>query len=237
MNENLPAFIVLVSVASDGKAGQGLLARLWGSGFLPSRHQGVKLRSNGEPVLYLDNPEGISREQRRAMLDSVATMNRLQLAQQGDPEIETRIAQYEMAYRMQTSVPETMDLAGETEDTIRQYGPEASKPGTFARNCLLARRLASAALGFVQLYHRDWDHHGGLTERMPQIARDVDQASAALVSDLKARGMLEETLVIWGGEFGRTPYAQGEARADNYGRDHHGRAFSIWMAGGGIVVA
>lgn len=234
MNENLPAFIVLVSVASDGKAGQGLLARLWGSGFLPSRHQGVKLRSNGEPVLYLDNPEGISRDQRRAMLDSVAAMNRLQLAEQGDPEIETRIAQYEMAYRMQTSVPETMDLGGETEDTLRQYGPEASKPGTFARNCLLARRLAERGVRFVQLYHRDWDHHGGLTERMPQIARDVDQASAALISDLKARGMLEETLVIWGGEFGRTPYAQGEARADNYGRDHHGRAFSIWMAGGGI---
>ena len=234
MNENLPAFIVLVSVASDGKAGQGLLARLWGSGFLPSRHQGVKLRSNGEPVLYLDNPQGISTNQRRAMLDSVAAMNRLQLAEQGDPEIETRIAQYEMAYRMQTSVPETMDLAAETEDTLRLYGPEASKPGTFARNCLLARRLAERGVRFVQLYHRDWDHHGGLTERMPQIARDVDQASAALVSDLKARGMLDETLVIWGGEFGRTPYAQGEARADNYGRDHHGRAFSIWMAGGGI---
>ena len=234
MNENLPAFIVLVSVASDGKAGQGLLARLWGSGFLPSRHQGVKLRSNGEPVLYLDNPEGISRQQRRAMLDSVAAMNRLQLADQGDPEIETRIAQYEMAYRMQTSVPETMDLGDETQDTLRLYGPEASKPGTFARNCLLARRLAERGVRFVQLYHRDWDHHGGLTERMPQIARDVDQASAALVTDLKARGMLDETLVIWGGEFGRTPYAQGEARADNYGRDHHGRAFSIWMAGGGI---
>lgn len=234
MNENLPAFIVLVSVASDGKAGQGLLARLWGSGFLPSRHQGVKLRSSGEPVLYLDNPEGISRQERRAMLDSVAAMNRLQLADQGDPEIETRIAQYEMAYRMQTSVPETMDLTEETEDTLRLYGPEANKPGTFARNCLLARRLAERGVRFVQLYHRDWDHHGGLTERMPQIARDVDQASAALVSDLKARGMLEETLVIWGGEFGRTPYAQGEARADNYGRDHHGRAFSIWMAGGGI---
>lgn len=234
MNENLPAFILLVSVASDGKAGQGLLARLWGSGFLPSRHQGVKLRSNGEPVLYLDNPEGVSRDQRRAMLDSVAAMNRLQLADQGDPEIETRIAQYEMAYRMQTSVPETMDLGDETPDSLRLYGPEASKPGTFARNCLLARRLAERGVRFVQLYHRDWDHHGGLTERMPQIARDVDQASAALVSDLKARGMLDETLVIWGGEFGRTPYAQGEARADNYGRDHHGRAFSIWMAGGGI---
>ncbi len=234
MNENLPAFIVLVSVASDGKAGQGLLARLWGSGFLPSRHQGVKLRSSGEPVLYLDDPKEISRQSRRAMLDSVAAMNRLQLAQQGDPEIETRIAQYEMAYRMQTSVPETMDIAGETEDTFRLYGPEANKPGTFARNCLLARRLAERGVRFVQLYHRDWDHHGGLTERMPQIARDVDQASAALVTDLKARGMLDETLVIWGGEFGRTPYAQGDARVDNYGRDHHGRAFSIWMAGGGI---
>lgn len=234
MNENLPTFIVLVSVASDGQAGQGLLARLWGSGFLPSRHQGVKLRSNGEPVLYLDNPASISRGQRRAMLDSVAAMNRLHHADVGDPEIETRIAQYEMAYRMQASVPETMNLDDETPSTLAMYGDEASKPGTFARNCLLARRLAERGVRFVQLYHRDWDHHGGLTGRMPSITRDVDQPSAALIADLKQRGMLDETLVIWGGEFGRTPYAQGEAKADNYGRDHHGRAFSIWMAGGGI---
>ena len=234
MNENLPAFIVLVSVASDGKAGQGLLARLWAADFCPVAIKVSSCAAMVRPVLYLDNPAGITREQRRAMLDSVAAMNRFAVGRPRRSGIETRIAQYEMAYRMQTSVPETMDLGDETQDTLRLYGPEASKPGTFARNCLLARRLAERGVRFVQLYHRDWDHHGGLTERMPQIARDVDQASAALVSDLKARGMLEETLVIWGGEFGRTPYAQGEARADNYGRDHHGRAFSIWMAGGGI---
>lgn len=234
MNENLPAFIVLVSVASDGKAGQGLLARLWGNGFLPSRHQGVKLRGAGDPVLYLADPEGVTREQRRDMLDRVAALNRLHLASEGDPEIETRITQYEMAYRMQASVPEMMDLGGESEATLALYGEDVKKPGTFARNCLLARRLAERGVRFIQLYHRDWDHHGGLTERMPKITHDVDQPSAALLADLKQRGLLEDTLVIWGGEFGRTPYAQGEAKADNYGRDHHGRAFSIWMAGGGI---
>jgi hypothetical protein len=234
MNENLPAFIVLVSVASDGKPGQGLLARLWGNGFLPSRHQGVKLRSAGDPVLYLADPEGITREQRRDMLDRVAALNRLHLASEGDPEIETRITQYEMAYRMQASVPEMMDLHDEPETTLALYGEDVKKTGTFARNCLLARRLAERGVRFIQLYHRDWDHHGGLTERMPKIAHDVDQPSAALLADLKQRGLLDDTLVIWGGEFGRTPYAQGEAKADNYGRDHHGRAFSVWMAGGGI---
>ncbi len=234
MNENLPSFIVLVSMASDGKPGQGLLARLWGNGFLPGRHQGVQLRSAGDPVLYLADPEGVSREQRRAMLDRVAALNRLHFAAQGDPEIETRIAQYEMAYRMQASVPEMMDLHGESETTLAMYGDDVKKPGTFARNCLLARRLAERGVRFIQLYHRDWDHHGGLTDRMPKITRDVDQPSAALLADLKQRGLLEDTLVIWGGEFGRTPYAQGEAKADNYGRDHHGRAFSLWLAGGGI---
>lgn len=234
MNANLPAFIVLVSLASDGKPGQGLLARLWGSGFLPSRYQGVKLRGSGEPVLYLDDPEGMTRERRRAMLDRLAALNRVHHGAVGDPEIETRIAQYEMAYRMQTSVPEVMDLSGESESTLRLYGEDVSKPGTFARNCLLARRLAERGVRFIQLYHRDWDHHGELTNRMPQITRDVDQPSAALIADLKQRGLLEDTLVIWGGEFGRTPYAQGNAKLSGYGRDHHGRAFSIWMAGGGV---
>lgn len=234
MNENLPTFMVLVSIASDGGAGQGLLARLWGSGFLPGRYQGVKLRGSGEPVLYLDNPTGITREARRAMLDRLAAVNRLHHAEVGDPEIETRIAQYEMAYRMQSSVPETMDISGETPATLELYGEDVQKPGSFARNCLLARRMAERGVRFIQLYHRDWDHHGGLTTRMPVIAKDVDQPSAGLLADLKQRGMLDETLVIWGGEFGRTPYAQGNAQADGYGRDHHGKAFSIWMAGGGI---
>ncbi|MHA3771824.1 DUF1501 domain-containing protein [Verrucomicrobiota bacterium sgz303538] len=233
LNENLPSFMVLISVSSSG-AGQGLLSRLWGSGFLPSRHQGVQLRGSGEPVLYLADPDGVTRERRRDMLDRVAALNRLHHGEVGDPEIETRIAQYEMAYRMQASVPDTMDLGSESEETLALYGDDVKKPGTFARNCLLARRLAERGVRFIQLYHRDWDHHGGLTSRLPSICKDIDQPSAALVTDLKQRGLLDDTLVIWGGEFGRTPYAQGEARTDNYGRDHHGRAFSIWMAGGGI---
>ena len=185
-------------------------------------------------MLYLNDPPGITRDRRRLMLDGIAELNRLQFAQSGDPEIETRIGQYEMAYRMQTSVPELMDLAGEPEHVLADYGDDVKTPGTFARNCLLARRLAERGVRFIQLYHRDWDHHGGLQERLPALAKDVDQASAALVRDLKQRGMLEDTLVIWGGEFGRTPYAQGNADREKYGRDHHGRAFSIWMAGGGI---
>ena len=233
LNENLPSFVVLVSV-NKKNAGQGLLARLWGSGFLPSQHQGVQFRSAGEPVLYLNDPEGITRERRRLMLDGVADLNRQQFATSGDPEIETRISQYEMAYRMQRSVPELMDLAGEPAAVIDRYGPNVREPGSFARNCLLARRLAERGVRFIQLYHRDWDHHGGLQDRLPQMTQDVDQPSAALVQDLKQRGMLEDTLVIWGGEFGRTPYAQGTAKLDAYGRDHHGKAFSLWMAGGGI---
>ena len=224
---------MLVSV-NKKNAGQGLLARLWGSGFLPSQHQGVQFRSAGEPVLYLNDPEGITRERRRLMLDGVADLNRQQFATSGDPEIETRISQYEMAYRMQRSVPELMDLAGEPAAVIDRYGPNVREPGSFARNCLLARRLAERGVRFIQLYHRDWDHHGGLQDRLPQMTQDVDQPSAALVQDLKQRGMLEDTLVIWGGEFGRTPYAQGTAKLDAYGRDHHGKAFSLWMAGGGI---
>ncbi|HEY2344214.1 MAG TPA: DUF1501 domain-containing protein [Chthoniobacteraceae bacterium] len=234
LNDNLPSFVVLISVSSKGGAGQGLLARLWGSGFLPSKHQGVQFRASGEPVLYLDDPAGITRERRRFMLDGIAELNRLQFAQAGDPEIETRISQYELAYRMQASVPELMDLKGEPDSVLEAYGDDVRQPGSFARNCLLARRLAERGVRFVQLYHRDWDHHGGLQEKLPILAGDVDRASAALVQDLKQRGLLDDTLVIWGGEFGRTPYAQGGANRDKYGRDHHGRAFSIWMAGGGI---
>jgi len=234
INENLPAFVVLVSVATKGGAGQGLLARLWGNGFLPSRYQGVQFRGAGDPVLYLSDPEGITRERRRVMLDGIDELNRMQFARVGDPEIETRISQYEMAYRMQASVPELMDLAGEPKYALDLYGEDVTKPGSFARNCLLARRLAERGVRFVQLYHRDWDHHGGLQDRMPSICKDVDQPAAALVQDLKQRGLLDDTLVIWGGEFGRTPYAQGNANREKYGRDHHGKAFSIWMAGGGI---
>ncbi|MDR3403576.1 MAG: DUF1501 domain-containing protein [Chthoniobacter sp.] len=233
MNKNLPAYVVLISVTSKG-GGQGLLSRLWGSGFLPSRYQGVQFRAAGEPVLYLSNSPGITPERRRLMLDGIADLNRVEFGRTGDPEIETRISQYEMAYRMQSSVPDLMDLGGEPESVLKLYGDDVHKPGTFARNCLLARRLAERDVRFIQLYHRDWDHHSGLHERLPALAGDVDQASAALVLDLKQRGLLDDTLVIWGGEFGRTPYAQGNASRDAYGRDHHGKAFTLWMAGGGV---
>jgi hypothetical protein len=233
MNENLPSFVVLVSVNAK-RSGQGLLARLWGNGFLPSRHQGVQFRSAGEPVLYLNDAPGISRERRRSMLDGIAELNRLQHAGSGDPEIETRISQFEMAYRMQASVPELMELGGEPAHILESYGPDVAQPGSFARNCLLARRLAERGVRFIQLYHRDWDHHGGLHDSLPNIARDVDQPGAALLRDLRQRGLLEDTLVIWGGEFGRTPYAQGEANREKYGRDHHGKAFSLWLAGAGV---
>jgi hypothetical protein len=233
-NANLPAFVVLNSTPSNGMADQGLLARLWGAGFLPSRYQGVQFRGGGDAVLHLSNPPGVSREQRRGQLDGLAALNKRLHERVGDPEIETRIAQYEMAFRMQASVPELVDASGEPAHVLAMYGEDVKKPGTFAANCLLARRLAERDVRFIQLYHRGWDHHGGLTEKMPSLARDVDAPSAALIRDLKQRGMLDDTLVIWGGEFGRTPYAQGPSKPDSYGRDHHGRVFSLWMAGGGV---
>ncbi len=233
-NESLPAFVVLHSVPSKGTAGQGLLARLWGTGFLPSRHQGVQFRSSGDPVLYLSDPAGITRDRRRKMLDGIAALNSKLYDRVGDPEIETRIEQYEMAFRMQASVPELMDTSHEPDSVYDLYGPASRTPGTFAANCLLARRLAERDVRFIQLYHRGWDHHAALPGRLPVLARDTDQPSAALVQDLKQRGLLDDTLVIWGGEFGRTPYAQGKPKPQAYGRDHHGKTFSLWMAGGGI---
>jgi hypothetical protein len=230
---DLPAFIVMISHGSGADSNQGLLDRLWGSGFLPTSHQGVKLRSSGDPVLYLSDPPGIDRTMRRSMLDRLAQLNELQLQQSGDPEIATRIAQYELAFRMQASVPELTDLSTERASTLDLYGPDARRPGSFAANCLLARRLIERGVRFVQLYHRGWDNHNGLPVNIPRQARDVDQPQAALILDLKQRGLLEDTLVIWAGEFGRTVYGQGGLQ-ENYGRDHHGRCFSIWLAGGGV---
>ncbi len=233
-NEDLPGFVVLISQGSNLNQSQPLFSRLWGSGFLPSRYQGVKFRSSGDPVLYLSNPGGIDGAARRAMLDAVAEINRMRSSEFGDPEIETRIAQYEMAYRMQSSVPDLMDLTSEPEHVFERYGPDSRIPGTYAANCLLARRLAERDVRFVQLFHRGWDQHTDLPRDIRLQARDTDQPSAALILDLKERGMLDDTLVIWGGEFGRTVYCQGKLSETNYGRDHHPRCFSIWMAGGGI---
>jgi hypothetical protein len=229
--QDLPAFVVMIS--SSG-AGQPLYDRLWGSGFLPSRYQGVKFRSVGDPVLYLSNPPGFSNDSRRSFLDALGELNKSEGDVFGDPETNTRIAQYEMAYRMQASVPELTDISKEPEHTFELYGDDAKKPGTFAANCLLARRLAERGVRFIQLYHRDWDHHGKLPQELPKRCKDVDQASAALIQDLKQRGMLDDTLVVWGGEFGRTVYCQGRLTATDYGRDHHGRCFTMWMAGGGM---
>ncbi len=231
-SENLPAYVVLLDKNSDPQA-QPNYSRLWGSAFLPSNHQGVKLRSEGNPVLYLKDPTGETLAQQRKMLDDLARLNALHKQQVGDPEIDTRVAAYEMAYRMQTSVPDLTDISSEPESTFKLYGDEAKLPGTHAANCLLARRLAEKGVRFIQIYHRGWDHHSGLPSRHRKIAKEVDQGSAALIMDLKARGMLEDTLVIWGGEFGRTVYRQG-GNESNFGRDHHPRCFSIWMAGGGI---
>ncbi len=233
-NRDLPGFVVLISQGSNLNQSQPLFSRLWGSGFLPSKYQGVKFRSSDDPVLYLSNPRGIDECTRRSMLDAVSEINRLRSREFGDPEIETRIAQYEMAYRMQASVPELMDLSNEPDHVFERYGPDARRPGTYAANCLLARRLAERDVRFVQLFHRGWDQHLDLPRDIRLQARDTDRASAALVHDLKERGLLDDTLVIWGGEFGRTVYCQGKLSETNYGRDHHPRCFTMWMAGGGI---
>ena len=234
-NKDLPSFIVLISQGSGNKTDQPIFSRLWGSGFLPTQHQGVRLRSQGDPVLYLSNPDGVDADSRRKMLDAVGELNKLSQESFGDPEINTRIAQYEMAFRMQTSVPELTDLSNESKRTIEEYGIEDSNiDGGFARNCLLARRMVERGVRFVQLMHRGWDQHGGLPGQIRGQCKDVDKPSAALVKDLKRLGLLDDTLVIWGGEFGRTVYSQGALTETNYGRDHHGRCFSIWMAGGGI---
>ncbi|MBT4692384.1 MAG: DUF1501 domain-containing protein [Planctomycetaceae bacterium] len=234
MNENLPAFVVLHSTVNGGFGGQALYARLWGSGWLSTRHQGVSLRSTGDPVLYLSNPKGISSKTRRKMLDKLALLNQDRFDDVGDPEIQSRIAQYEMAYRMQTSVPELTDISGETQSTLDMYGPDVMKPGTFAANCLLARRLAERDVRFTQVFIRQWDQHGNLPKDIRRQCGIIDQPCAALINDLKQRGMLEDTLVIWGGEFGRTIYCQGGLTKTNYGRDHHPRCYTKWMAGGGI---
>lgn len=230
INENLPSFCVLVT---KGKGGQPLYSRLWGSGFLASTHQGVQLRAGKDPVLYLSNPDGISSASRRMMLDNLEAMHKLQLEETIDPVVSARIAQYEMAFRMQSSIPEVADLSDESEKTLEMYGPDVKKPGSFAANCLLARRLAERNVRFVQLFHRGWDHHNNLPSGIRAQCKETDQPCAALIKDLKQRGMLDDTLVIWGGEFGRTAYTQGKLTATNYGRDHHPRCFSMWMAGGG----
>jgi len=231
--DDLPAFVVLISHGSGKDANQGLLERLWGSGFLPTSHQGVKFRGSGDAVLYLSDPPGLDRDLRRTMLDGIAKLNEQELARSGDPEVATRIRQYEMAFRMQASVPDLVDFSKEPKGTFDLYGEEARTPGTFAANCLLARRMLERGVRFVQLYHRGWDQHGGLPTNIPKQCRDVDRPQAALVADLKRRGLLDDTLVVWGGEFGRTVYGQGGVQ-DDYGRDHHGRCFSVWLAGGGI---
>ena len=231
-NKDLPSYVVMVSVGS--KPGQALFSRLWGAGFLPSRHQGVHFRKGRDPVLYLSNPDGVDRPLRRKMLDGLAKLNEERHREFGDPEIRARISQYEMAFRMQTSVPALMDVSDEPESTWKMYGPDAKKKGTFAANCVLARRLAERGVPFVQLFHRGWDQHGNLPKDLKKNGMSVDQPAAALVSDLKQRGLLEDTIVVFGGEFGRTIYSQGKLTETNHGRDHHGRCFSTWVAGGGF---
>ncbi|MEZ6035542.1 MAG: DUF1501 domain-containing protein [Planctomycetaceae bacterium] len=229
-NSNLPSFVVLIT---GDKAGQPLGAHLWGSGFLPARHQGVLFRAAKDPVLYLGNPAGISRDSRRMLLDRLQQLHEYQLEETADSEIRSRIDQYEMAYSMQTSVPEAADISGEPKSVLEDYGADVSTPGTFASNCLQARRLAERGVRFIQLYHQDWDHHGNLPNSLPAICKETDRPAAALVRDLKRCGLLEDTLVVWGGEFGRTSYCQGRIQP-NFGRDHHPRCYSIWLAGGGI---
>ncbi|HEX8913762.1 MAG TPA: DUF1501 domain-containing protein [Humisphaera sp.] len=231
---NLPAFVVMISIGTGNRNDQPLADRQWGSGFIPTQHQGVKLRGQGDPVLYLGNPPGMDAATRRQTLDDVAALNRHRLEAVGDPEIATRIRQYEMAFRMQSSVPDLTDLSNEPAHVLDSYGPDVKKRGTYAANCLLARRLVERGVRFVQLFHRGWDQHGSLPKQIRNQCKDTDQPSAALIKDLKDRGLLEDTLVVWGGEFGRTTYCQGKLTKEDYGRDHHPRCFSLWMAGGGV---
>ncbi len=230
-NENLPSFVVLVT---KEKGGQPLVSRLWGNGFLPSKHQGVRFRSGADPVLYLKDPAGLDRAAKRKMLDALNELHQMKLASEPDPQLETRIAHYELSYRMQNSIPDATNFSDEPDHVLDSYGPDARNPGTFAANCVLARRLAERGVRFIQLYHQGWDHHGGLIGGIKTQCRETDQPSAALVRDLKQRGMLDDTLVIWGGEFGRTNYCQGKFSGGDFGRDHHGRCYSLWMAGGGV---
>jgi hypothetical protein len=234
MNANLPAFVVMTPSWSSKTDAQAIYNRLWGSGYLPTKHQGVALRAQGDPVLFLSNPAGLDAGTRRRTLDRLARFNQRTLAEIGDPETQTRIDQYEMAFRMQTSVPELTNLADEPQHILDMYGPDVLKPGTFAASCLLARRLAERDVRFVQIFHRGWDQHGNIAGDLPVQCKDVDQAGWALVQDLKQRGLLQDTLVIWGGEFGRTIYCQGGLTRENYGRDHHPRCFTMWMTGGGV---
>lgn len=233
-NENLPAFIAMVSQGSGKNPGQPIFSRLWGNGFLPSSYQGVGLRPGGNPVLYLKNPDGIERPQRRAMLDDLAKLNQLRAAELGDPETVARIHAYEMAFRMQMSVPDLADTSGESAATLESYGPDVRKPGSYAANCLMGRRLLERGVRYVQLFHRGWDQHVALSRQLPNQCRDIDQPTAGLLSDLKSRGMLEDTLVVFATEFGRTVFSQGGLNDPGSGRDHHGRCFSVWLAGGGV---
>lgn len=234
INNNLPTFVVMTPTWTGRPEAQALYNRLWGSGFLPTKHQGVSLRSKGDPVLFLSNPDGISREVRRSMLDRMRSLNQTTFDRWQDPQTQARIEQGEMAFRMQSSVPDLVDISGESKQTLDMYGPDVTKPGTFASSCLLARRMAERDVRFVQIFHRGWDQHANVARDLVNQCRDVDQASWALIQDLKQRGLLEDTLVVWGGEFGRTVYCQGNLTRENYGRDHHPRNFCIWMAGGGI---
>jgi hypothetical protein len=234
LNDNLPTFVVMVAKSSNTEQVQAISARLWSSGFLPGTHAGVSLRTAGDPILYINDPPGVPREVRRASLDGISALNELNYKHLGDPQTQTRIEQYELAYRMQASVPELTNIASEPESTYKLYGPDAKQPGTFANTALLARRMVERGVRFVQIYHNNWDTHANVAGRLPMQCKDVDQACYGLIQDLKQRGMLDETLVIWGGEFGRTIYSQGGLSMQNYGRDHHPRCFTMWMAGGGF---
>jgi hypothetical protein len=234
LNDDLPTFVVLVAKPSNNEQIQAISGRIWSSGFLPGKHAGVSFRSGGDPILYINNPDGVTRDVRRETLDGLKQLNEMNYQIVGDPETHTRIDQYELAFRMQASVPDLTDTSNEPASTEELYGPDIKKPGSFAHSALLARRMVERGVRFVQIYHNNWDHHGNLAGRMPDQCRDVDQPCWGLVQDLKSRGLLDETLIIWGGEFGRTIYSQGGLSKDNYGRDHHPRCFTMWMAGGGI---